>query len=114
MCYEFSAAWRIVAAWHGNSVRARNNGSLTRSDAAQDVLAGRAADVLLREAWDIVHPWSGIAEECLTRRVPNARYLLMRGPRGYSDPGGIITAGTGTNGHAAGTTERVDDGAGRA
>jgi glycosyltransferase involved in cell wall biosynthesis len=38
-----------------------------------------AADVLQREAWDIVHPWSGIAEECLTRRVPNARYLLMRG-----------------------------------
>lgn len=37
-----------------------------------------AANALARDEWDVVHPWSGVAEECLTRKKPNARYLLMR------------------------------------
>ena len=38
-----------------------------------------AAKQLARDTWDIVYPWSGVAEEILTRRARNTKYLVMRG-----------------------------------
>ncbi len=38
-----------------------------------------AADVLRRQAWEVVHPFSGIAQELLERRQVGTFYLLHRG-----------------------------------
>lgn len=53
--------------------------SLYPETALHQLFGKWAANALRGQAWDIVHPWSGVAEESLRQRVPDAHYLLMRG-----------------------------------